>query len=107
MNNINDKDIDKMLDEVKNTPIPEEEFKSTEEFEKEFFKRVAKEGVAEKKKIRPALKIIFTAVAAMAVCCCILPAFIDKSDDSHNGASRLTAPPRVNPMSSPKTPRIR
>ncbi|MBE6377609.1 MAG: DUF3520 domain-containing protein [Lentisphaerae bacterium] len=81
MNNINDKDIDKMLDEVKNTPIPEEEFKSTEEFEKEFFKRVAKEGVAEKKKIRPALKIIFTAVAAMAVCSCILPAFIDKSDD--------------------------
>lgn len=81
MNNISDKDIEKMLDEVKNTPIPEEEFKSAKEFEKEFFKRIAEERTVEKKKIRPALKIVFTAVAAMAVCCCILPAFIDKSDD--------------------------
>lgn len=82
MNNISDKDIEKMLDEVKNTPIPEEEFKSAKEFEKEFFKRIAEERPVEKKKIRPALKIVFTAVAAMAVCCCILPAFINKWDSS-------------------------
>lgn len=91
MNNISDKDIEKMLDEVKNTPIPEEEFKSAKVFEKEFFKRIAEERPVEKKKIRPALKIVFTAVAAMAVCCCILPAFIGETDESGASAANTVS----------------